>query len=55
MGNPLISVVIPVYNGEKHLAETIESAIKQDYDPFEVIVVDDVADIFDFCARSQKE
>lgn len=39
--NPLVSVIIPVYNGEKYLSETIESVIQQDYDPFEVIVVDD--------------
>lgn len=39
--NPLVSVIIPVYNGEKYLRETIESVFQQDYDPFEVIVVDD--------------
>jgi len=39
--NPLVSVVIPVYNGEKYLRETIESVFQQDYAPLEVIVIDD--------------
>ena len=37
----LVSVVIPVYNGEKYLAEAIESALGQDYPQVEVVVVDD--------------
>ena len=37
----LVSTVIPVYNGERFLAEAIESALAQDYRPQEVIVVDD--------------
>jgi len=36
-----ISVVIPVYNGALHLAETIESALGQSLPPASVIVVDD--------------
>jgi glycosyltransferase involved in cell wall biosynthesis len=38
---PLISVVIPVYNCERYLAEAIESVLAQAYRPIEVIVVDD--------------
>ncbi len=37
----LISVVIPVYNRERYLAETIESVLSQAYRPIEIIVVDD--------------
>jgi GT2 family glycosyltransferase len=38
---PLVSVIIPVYNGERFLAEALHSVLSQDYQPIEVIVVDD--------------
>lgn len=41
MMRPLASVVVPVYNGERFLAEALDSCLVQDYEPFEVIVVDD--------------
>lgn len=37
---PLVSIVTVVYNGEKHLEETIQSVLKQTYDPLEYIVID---------------
>lgn len=37
----LISIIIPVYNGEKYLAEAIESLRSQKVGPLELIVVDD--------------
>jgi glycosyltransferase involved in cell wall biosynthesis len=37
---PLISCIVPVYNGEKYLAEAIESILAQSYRPLEVIIVD---------------
>jgi glycosyltransferase involved in cell wall biosynthesis len=37
----LVSVVIPVFNGERFLAEAIESALAQSYARMEVVVVDD--------------
>lgn len=38
---PEISVIIPVYNAEKYLAETIESVLNQTFLNFEVIAVND--------------
>ena len=41
MSGQLVSVVVASYNGERFLAETLESVFAQDYDPFEVVFVDD--------------
>ncbi|RLD45745.1 MAG: glycosyltransferase family 2 protein [Bacteroidetes bacterium] len=38
-----ISVVIPVYNTEKYLDQAIESVLKQNEKPLEIIVVDDAS------------
>lgn len=38
---PLISVVMPVYNGEKYLQEAIDSILNQTYDKFEFIILND--------------
>ena len=35
------SVVIPAYNSQKYLAETLESVVNQTFPPYEVVVVDD--------------
>ena len=37
----LISVIIPVYNVEEYLRECVDSVLKQTYESFEVILVDD--------------
>lgn len=36
-----ISVIIPVYNGKQYLTEAVESIFQQNYDPLEIIIVDD--------------
>lgn len=42
MGETAISIVIPVYNGEKYLEECLKSCLEQDFNlPYEIIVVDD--------------
>ncbi len=38
---PSVSCVIPVYNGERFLAQAVESVLAQAYSPMEIIVVDD--------------
>ena len=40
---PLVSVIMPVYNGEKFLAEAIESILAQTFSDFELRVVDDAS------------
>jgi glycosyltransferase involved in cell wall biosynthesis len=41
MQSPLVSCVVAVYNGERFLAEALDSIFGQTYRPLEVIVVDD--------------
>lgn len=38
---PLVSVVVPCYNHEKYVKETIESIVNQTYKNIELIVIDD--------------
>lgn len=37
----LVSVIVPAYNAGEHLRAALESVFAQDWEPFEVIVVDD--------------
>ena len=39
--HPLVSIIIPCYNSENFIAETLESAFSQSYMNIEVLVVDD--------------
>jgi glycosyltransferase involved in cell wall biosynthesis len=41
MKSRLISCVVPVFNGERYLKETLDSILAQSYEPKEIIVVDD--------------
>jgi len=38
---PLVSIIMPVYNGERYLEKAIESILVQTYTNFEFIIVDD--------------
>lgn len=38
---PLVSIIIPLYNAEKYVAEAIESVINQTYTNWELIIVND--------------
>jgi glycosyltransferase involved in cell wall biosynthesis len=38
---PLVTIVLPVYNGAAFVGEAIESVLAQTYEPIELIVVDD--------------
>jgi len=39
--NPLVSVIIPVYNREKTLGRAVDSVLNQSYTNFELIIIDD--------------
>ena len=39
--NPLVSVIVPLYNYSKFIKYCIKSIIKQDYNNYEIIVIDD--------------
>lgn len=41
MNNPRVSVLMPVYNGEKYLRAAIDSILDQDYRDIELIILDD--------------
>ena len=41
MSNPLVSVIMPVYNGERYISEAIESVLSQTYQNLELIIVND--------------
>ncbi|MHB0977643.1 MAG: glycosyltransferase family 2 protein [Candidatus Aquicultorales bacterium] len=40
---PLVSVIIPTYNGERYISETLKSVVEQTYPNLEIIVVDDAS------------
>lgn len=55
----LVSIIIPVYNTEKYLANCIESVLKQTYDNIQVILIDDGStdssgEICDLYAKNDK-
>jgi glycosyltransferase involved in cell wall biosynthesis len=41
--NPLVSIVLPTYNGSRYLPEAIESCVRQTYPHWELIIVDDAS------------
>jgi teichuronic acid biosynthesis glycosyltransferase TuaG len=41
MSNPIVSVIVPAYNAEKFVGETIQSVQAQTYSNWEMIIVDD--------------
>jgi len=38
---PLISIILPVYNGQKYLSQSIESCLNQSYKNFELLIIND--------------
>ena len=52
-----ISLIIPIYNGEKFLRQCLNSAIGQTYENFEIIVIDDGSTdrSYEICKEFQKQ
>lgn len=40
---PLVTVIVPVWNGERYLRESLKSILEQTYAPIELIVMDDAS------------
>lgn len=54
--NPLVSIIVPFYNHEDYIRETLESVISQDYRPIQIICSDDAspdksAEVLKSCAE----
>lgn len=43
VGNPLVSIAVPMYNEENGILNTLNSLIEQDYKNLEIIVIDDAS------------
>jgi glycosyltransferase involved in cell wall biosynthesis len=43
VGNPLVSIGLPVYNGERDLPRALDCLLAQDYDNFEIIISDNAS------------
>ena len=39
--NPLVSIIVPIYNAEKYLSRCLDSILSQTFCDFEVLLIDD--------------
>ena len=57
---PRLSIGLPVFNGERYLAEAIESLLAQSFSDFELLILDNASTdatkriCADFCSRDQR-
>ena len=43
MNSPCVSIIIPCHNYSKYLTDAVESALRQNYNPLEIIIVNDAS------------
>jgi FkbM family methyltransferase len=43
VANPLVSIILPTYNGSRYLDEAIQSCLEQTYSNWELVIVDDAS------------
>ena len=55
--NPLFSIIVPIYDVERYLTQCIESVLAQDYQNYELILVDDGSpdNSIDICTKYAKQ
>ena len=55
--NPLFSIIVPIYNVERYLEQCIESVLAQNYQNYELILVDDGSpdNSLDICTKYAKQ
>ena len=55
--NPLFSIIVPIYNVERYLEQCIKSVLAQDYQNYELILVDDGSpdNSIDICTKYAKQ
>lgn len=41
MTSPILSIILPAYNAQAYIAETIQSVLAQDFTDFELLIIDD--------------
>ena len=41
MTSPIVTIIVPIYNGERHLRETVDSLLSQSFGTFELLAIDD--------------
>ena len=41
---PKVSVILPVWNGERYVSQAVESILSQTFQDFELVIVDDGSD-----------
>lgn len=46
--HPVVSVIIPVRNGKDYICEAIDSVLRQDFESFELLIIDDGSDDLDY-------